>query len=131
MRRLFRAMKEAADGLPEVGPSARKLGIRRGDQTPCDVAASTPSDIVGPGDGGLSVAPGDPAFLIRHRRPASLGGTGTDPVWVIELADLSPDLTARQDSPKHVVVEAAIPMALADFEDLIAATRVEWKVYAR
>jgi hypothetical protein len=130
MRRLFRAMKEAADGLPEVGRSARTLGIRPGNRTPCDVPAITPSDIVGPGDGGLVTAD-DPALLIRHRRPASLGGTGTDPVWVLELADLSPDLIARHDSVTHVLVEAAIPMSLADFEAQIAATRVQWKVYAR
>lgn len=131
MRQVYRAMREATDGLPELGRSARFLGIRPGDQSPPDVPAIAPTDRVGPGDGGLSVAPDDPTRLPRHRRPTSLGGTGTDPVWVLDVADLPPDLSARQDSRTHAVVEAASQMSLADFEAAIAGTRVKWKLFAR
>ena len=78
---LYRSMREETDGFPAVGPSGRLLGIRGDDTTTPDVAAVNPTDPVGPGDGGLSVAPGDPMLLLRHRRPPSLGGTGRDPVW--------------------------------------------------
>ena len=128
---LFRAMKEAADGLPEIGRSARKLGIRTGDHSPWDVAAILPTDIVGPGGGGLSVAPGDPVRLPRHRRPSSLGGTGADPVWMIDSSQLPAALAVRLDSPSHGLIEPTNPLPLADYEAVLAATRVQWTLYAR
>src|SRR4051794_36892495 len=101
--KIYRSMKAAADGLPEVGASARTLGIRPG----VDVPAKTPTDSTGPGDGGMSVAPDDPMHLARIRRPAAFGGTGIDPVWYIEVDDLGPGLGVRPDSPTHAVVEPA------------------------
>lgn len=62
-----------------------------------DVLAVNASDPVLPRQGGMSVAPNDPLNLQRHRRPASLGGIGRDPVWYIEADDLGPDLDFRQD----------------------------------
>lgn len=131
MRQLFRAMREAVDGRPELGSSARTLGVRHGDHSPPDVAAIAPSDPVGPGAGGMSVAPDDPIRLPRHRRPASLGGTGLDPVWVLDVQNLPAVLVARQDSTSHALIEAGQPMSLADFESALAATRLKWKLFAR
>lgn len=85
-------MQEAADGWPVVGASGRILGVRRGDAATPDVLATLPGDLVYPLQGGVSVAPDDPRHLPRHRRPASLGGTGLDPVWYIENGDLGADL---------------------------------------
>jgi hypothetical protein len=131
MQFVFRSMIEAADGLPEIGRSARKLGVRSGDHTTPDIPAVHSNDIVSPGDGGLSVAPDDPKHLPRHRRPASLGGFGADPVWVIDVSDLPIELAVILDSPKHALVEALNSMSLADYEAALTQTRVKWRVYAR
>src|SRR4051812_35516498 len=101
--KLFRSMVEGQDGSPEVGPSARKLGVRPGNAPTPDVLAADPQDIIAPGQGGMSAAPDDPLWLARHRRPASLGGLGQDPVWYIETDDLGPDLRFHQDSATHGV----------------------------
>jgi hypothetical protein len=128
---LYRSMREEADGFPAVGPSGRLLGIRSGDAPTPDVTAVSPTDPVGPGDGGLSVAPGDPTLLLRHRRPSSLGGTGRDPVWCIEVDDLGPDLRFRQDRPAHGLIEAGRPMTLQMLRDALAATRSRWRLHTR
>jgi len=47
--------------------------------------------IVG-GGGGMSVAPDCPGHLSEHRRPAEHGGTGKDPVWELDVADLGSPL---------------------------------------
>jgi hypothetical protein len=76
MPKLFRGMKEHANGLPELGESSRCLGVRPG----LDVPATELDDLVWPGEGGLSVSPDDPHGLPNFRRPPVLGGTGKDPV---------------------------------------------------
>jgi hypothetical protein len=129
--RLYRSMKEAADGHPTVGPNGRLLGVRPGNDPNPDVPAIQPTDSVLPGQGGMSVAPDDPLHLLKHRRPASLGGTGRDPVWYIESADLGPDLSFRPDRPGHRLVEPQRPLTLQEFQDALAGTRSCWKLYCR
>ncbi len=126
--KLYRAMKVAADGLPEVGPTARTLGVRPADEAPHnDVQATAPTDVVIPGAGGMSVAPNDPANLPANRRPAALGGSGKDPVWEIDDAELGVELSHRQDSQMHGLVEVAREMTLAEYEQALAATRGKWR----
>jgi hypothetical protein len=126
--KLYRAMKVSADGLPEVGPTARSLGVRAADQAPHnDVPAAAPTDSITPGTGGMSVTPNDPMNLPKQRRPAALGGTGKDPVWEIDDADLGSGLQFRQDKPTHGLIEVKDEMALADYEQALAATRDKWK----
>jgi hypothetical protein len=96
-----------------------------------DVPAVDDQDVVNPGDGGMSVAPNDPKGLPRHRRPASLGGLGQDPVWWIDTDDLGPDLQVRPDSPTHGVIEPKQPMALQDFQGALARTRNHWRLHCR
>jgi|SRR5437667_6596390 len=129
--RLFRSMQEDASGLPVTGPGGRMLGVRPGTSASPDVLAVNPTDSVCPGDGGMSVAPDDPGGLPRHRRPASLGGIGRDPVWYIEEDDLAPDLEFRQDSAVHGVIEPSRPMTLQEFQDALAGTRQQWKLHVR
>ena len=124
-------MKEEPDNLPTVGPSARALGVRPGGSVTPDVLATDPTDMVLLGQGGMSVAPDDPHHLERHRRPASLGGTGRDPVWYIETEDLEPDLYFRQDRPTHGVIEPKRGMTLQEYQDALARTRSQWKLFAR
>jgi hypothetical protein len=125
--KLYRAMTAAADGLPQVGRSARSLGIRTSNESSNpDVTATDPAEIIQPGTGGMSEAPNDPANLPPLRRPPALGGKGKDPVWEIDTADLGPDLQSRQDTATHVLIEPARPMTLAEFEAALAATRAKW-----
>jgi hypothetical protein len=129
--RLYRSMKEAPDGYPAVAPSGRLLGVRPGNNPTPDVLAVDPTDPMPPGQGGVSVAPDDPLHLQRHRRPASLGGTGRDPAWYIETGDLGPELEYRQDRPGHGLIEPKHLLTLQEFQDALAGTRCRWQLYCR
>jgi hypothetical protein len=124
-------MQEDPDGLPAVGPSPKMLGVRPGTDPNPDVPTVGPSDPVVPGQGGMSVAPGNPMFLLRHRRPSSLGGTARHPVWVIETEDLGPDLQFRQDRASHGLIEPRRMMTLREYEEALAKTRARWKLHCR
>lgn len=125
--KLYRAMTPDVDGLPQLGRSARKLGVRTLDRAPNnDVAAVGSADIVRSGKG-MSVAPNDPANLAKNRRPPQVnGGSGPDPVWVLDTDDLGPDLNFNQDKPTHGLIEPARPMTLAEYERALEATRDKW-----
>ena len=86
---MYRAMKAAADGLPEGGRSARKLGVRPG--TDLLVQAD---GMVNPGTGGMSVCD-EAEKLAMHRCPKSLGGDGDDPVFAMPIATLPASLFLR------------------------------------
>lgn len=105
--------------------------MRPGPGRNSDVSAVNDQYPVVSGGGGMSTAPDDPLHLVSYRRPRSLGGTGREPVWVINAADLGPDLTVRLDSPGHAFVEPARPMTLQSFQQALAATRDRWVLVAR
>src|SRR5688572_13326926 len=114
-RLLFRSMKEANDGLPEAGRTARTLGIRPGH----DVPAAQPQDLVLPGKDGMSVSPDDASHIPYFRLPIQLGGTGRDPVWSITEDDLQPLLQFVPDprAPgRHGFIQPAQPMTLVEYE---------------
>ena len=119
MRELYRSMRLDA-GLPMVGDSARKLGVRE----PEDVRADAHGNIF-PG-AGMSVAPDDPWQLPIHRRPSEFGGTGADPVWMIRDDGLAAGLDYVQDSPRHGIVGPAAPVSLVAFRGALADTRHDW-----
>lgn len=125
--KIYRAMSRDSDGLPQVGRSARKLGVRTLDWLPHnDVNAVLPDDMVVPREG-LSVAPHDPANLPTNRRPPQVnGGVGKDPVWEIDTDDLGDDLEFVQDSPSHGIVGAKSPITLSELEQALTATRPRW-----
>ena len=129
--RLLRSMKESTDGFPEVGPSGRKLGVRPGSSPNPDVIAVANSDLVCPGQGGMSVAPDDPKGLPRHRKPKSLGGIGQDAIWYMDTIDLGAELQFRQDSLCHGVIEPRQPMTLQSFQEALVRTRSCWAFYCR
>jgi hypothetical protein len=126
MTELFRGMKEDAGGMPELGESSRSLGVRPG----IDVAAAKSVDSVFPGQGGMSVSPDDPQHLPYYRRPATLGGTGKDPVWRIADVDLGQDLQYRPDPARggHGFVEPARSMTLAEYQRALAQTQRFWQM---
>jgi hypothetical protein len=122
--RLFRAMQLASDGIAQVGPTPRTLGIRPG----IDIGVA-PDGAVEPGGGGMSVTPDDPARLPRHRRPPSLGGTGKDPVWSIATSQLGPQLRYRPDPANpttHGFVEPAMTTTSPAYQEALARTRHLW-----
>ena len=75
----------------------------------------------------MSVAPGDPMNLSRHRRPAALNGTGKDPLWEIDGTDLGSDLEFLQDSRTHGLIVPVREMTLAEFQLALLSTRTRWK----
>lgn len=119
-RKVYRAMKEDPDGGPMVGPTARTLGVRPGDDIP--VVAGR----VKPGTGGMSVAPDGPMNLPDHRRPPKLGGSGKDPVWEITIDSLGHDVVYRQDKPNHGLFEPAREMSIDEFQEALAALAPRW-----
>ena len=125
MTELFRGMREDANGMPEICESSRGLGIRPG----FDVLAIHPSDLVGPGQGGMSVSPDDPRSFPYFRRPSALGGTSKDPVWRILETDLGTDLQYRPDParPGHGFVEPNWSMTLAEYQRVLAQTQRQWQ----
>lgn len=66
--RLYRSMRNGRDERPEVGRSARTLGVRPG----IDILVQPDGTVVG-GAGGMSVAPDSRANLPRHRLPPEDG----------------------------------------------------------
>ena len=125
----YRAMTPApSDGLPSLGRTARKLGIR----IPDDVKP-TLEGLVLPGTGGMSVATGSPWNLPAHRRPRSMGKCSTGPdgdsVYAIEIPlDRTLNLWARPTPPEgHAEVEPMEAVPLSEYEANLAATRPAWR----
>jgi hypothetical protein len=118
-------MKSATDDLPLVGPTSRTLGVRAQIDIPVD------SDgMVQPGVGGMSVSPHAPELLPRHRRPPEFGGTGKDPVWVLDTGTLDHRLICRAgpDNPSsHAFIEPSFRMSLDSYEQALAETRGSWR----
>ncbi len=110
-RRVFRAMRESSDGKPEIGPTARTLGVRPAIDIPVQ------HDKVHPDTGGLSVAPDLPENLPVHRRPPEFGGTGKDSVWSLDLDALGQKLRFRQDQPTHGQIEPTVTMSFEDYQE--------------
>jgi hypothetical protein len=122
---LYRAMIADSDELPVTGPTARTLGVRPSIDITVDGLGW-----VDPGSGGMSVAPNDPMYLPRHRRPPEMGGTGKDPIWSIRVSDLSRSLVFRSDpfSPSvHGFVEPAVRMIFEEFQSALADSRRLWQ----
>lgn len=116
---LYRGMRADA-GHPVIGPTARTLGVRAG------IDIQVISGEVHPDQCGLSVAPDDPRWLPRFRRPRELGGTGADPVFAVDEIDLGPDLVYRSnplDPERHGFIEPARVMTVGEYERALAAIR--------
>ena len=117
---IYRSMKPAQDGLPQTGPTARTLGSRPGTDIP------SAGGLVRPGTGGMSVSPDDPMNLPKHRRPPQLDGTGKDPVYRMNTADLPPGLRYRPDPAKpreHGFIEPAHEMPDPSYQGLLESTK--------
>jgi hypothetical protein len=125
-KRLYRAMKRDSDGMPLCGAKANELGVRPGIDIEEDAEG-----LVHPKTGGLSTTPDDPDLLPPHVRPASHGGKGKLPVFVLEVAVLDAQLSARRDpkSPRrHAFIEPAASKALTALQALFCSGRADWEV---
>jgi hypothetical protein len=119
-------MQRDDDGYPVVGESARRLGVR----PEIDVEPDADS-IVQPVRGGMSVSPGHPENLPRHRKPPEWGGTGLDQVWEISEEELGDRLVYRPDPDQpdvHGFIEPNRPMTFAEYQDALAGTRLKWRL---
>jgi hypothetical protein len=119
--RLYRSMKAASDGHPEPGRTARTLGVRPG----IDIPVGVDGLVIG-GEGGVSVGPDSPRNLPTHRRPPEYGGTGKDPIWELDAADLGDELMYREDPLMpgvHGFVEPVLPTTFDAYESAVLETR--------
>ena len=120
--KVYRVMKAAADGLPEVGTRFGQLGVRPKDPANAkrrfDVPAAAATDPVAPGDGGLSV----------NADPTAVRPPDDDFVlWAIDTTALGPDLRLTPAGPPHFHVEPTAATTLAEFQTRLADTRTRWE----
>jgi hypothetical protein len=123
MSELFRAMRRDVDGKPLCGASRRHLGVL----VPGDIASNA-NGLVQPLSGGLSVSPDTIANLPQHRRPPAHGGTGKDPVFVIDSRLVPEPLSYRPDPghSEHGFIEPAAVMPLEQYQSRLCKTRTLW-----
>lgn len=119
---------------PKLGSSARTLGVR----IPQDIQPDGNGDVQ-PGPHGMSVAPGLRDLPVqwvpkrlRHLREGAVG-PDTSKVWrhgegPFQAAIVAPHLMLQPDAPDHGTVGPETVMALAQYEDAIARTRIDWVV---
>lgn len=126
--RVLRAMRVGDDGLPMVGPAARKLGARPGAPPEGDIPIE--GGVVRPGMGGMSVSPRPPKNLPRFRRPPEFGGIGKDPAWQLETGDLPGTLRYRPDPEqpeRHGFVEPSRAVGFDEYQAALRGTSGLWR----
>jgi hypothetical protein len=95
-----------------------------------DILLDDDGVVVG-GAGGMSVAPDSPMHLPAHRRPPEFGGTGKDPVWELEVAELGSELVYREDPLMpgiHGFIEPARRVPFEGYQDALSRTRGAWRL---
>jgi hypothetical protein len=122
---LFRTFVTDDKNRPKVGTGNFMLGAR----VPIDIKPDR-EGMVGPGKGGMSVTPNDPAGLPPHLRPMSLsGGQSTLPVFSIAASELGENLEfqlAKKHPERHGFVEPSMVMKIDAYQDALAATVAQW-----
>ncbi|MFN2595200.1 MAG: RHS repeat domain-containing protein [Actinomycetota bacterium] len=118
---LFRGMRGAADGSPELGSSAKTLGARPGIDITVDEGG-----MVRPGTGGMSVND-SPTGMPEYRRPPSFGGSGKDlNMYCISSCDLGPGLRYVPDAVGHGFLEPAWEMPFEEYQGYLHTTAGSW-----
>lgn len=118
---LYRGMRGAADGTPELGSSAKTLGARPGIDIPVDEGG-----MVRPGTGGMSVND-SPTGMPEYRRPPSFGGSGKDlNMYCISSCDLGPGLRYVPDAGGHGFLEPAWEMPFEEYQGYLHGTAGSW-----
>ena len=137
MPTVFRSMRKADDGFPVVGRSTSSLGVRVIGMIPpaqkVDVDTATNNDVI-VNEKGMSVNRTwrdiSPNFL-----PIRCGGFASNNRYCFRMGEgafvkgpFSDGLEFFPDTQKHGLVRPARIMPLAQYEDYLAATRVEWQI---
>lgn len=118
---MFRGMRGAADGSPELGNTAKTLGARPGIDIPVDEGG-----IVRPGTGGMSVND-SPTGMPEFRRPPSFGGSGKDlNMYCISSCDIGPGLRYAPDAGGHGFLEPAWEMPFSEYQGYLQGTAGSW-----
>ena len=122
MKKLSRRMKTDTDGKPLVGSGAMMLGVRPTDpsrpQTRFDVPAVAGSDVVHPGEGGLSCYTDANAIKLRSKNLS---------LWSIDVADLPQELIPKPAGDPHYHIEPNLDVTLDELQQLLAETRDLWE----
>lgn len=140
----YRGMAER-NGKPEIGRSARLLGVRPNidiniEQVPTgwldeqsyllpEPQRKLHGDLVSVANRdtkGMSVSLSIEG-LSAFRKPTKFGGNGKDPLWQIDDRMITGDLQAVQDSPTHVSIMPRVTMALEKYESTLANTQQYWE----
>ena len=120
--KLYRLMKADADGKPLVGDGSMMLGVRPADPTQpnkrADVSAVAGTDVVQPGDGGLSCYTDPAAIKIQSNKLL---------LWSIDTEDLPPELVEKPAGDPHYHIEPVRETTLDDLQALVADTRDLWQ----
>ena len=122
---VYRGMTDAG-GVPALGESARKLGVRKGTDLTVETVGDT--ETAKHDKKGMSTSPNSPKNLPSHRRPSEWGGTGKDPVWEIDSSDLNTDkIEWHEDDPgKHGIVRPTRDMPYSEFKSELEGTQSKW-----
>jgi hypothetical protein len=130
---IYRAMIEDQNGLPVLGLTAVKLGVRIGVDIVPDPRGVVNRPPFKPGDAnGLSCSPTIqdlPVFAL----PVAWGGSNPKTVvWRIDESDLGPALVAQEDTipqgkGRHISVGPSAAMTFDDYLRAVQATRSRWK----
>jgi len=120
--KLYRTMKIAPDGKPLVGKKRNMLGVRPTDPTNrnakavFDVPAINDTDAVSPGKG-----------LSTSLDPAILRVDPGEAIFVIDTADIDPELKPNPDNPPHCLLQPATTITLGELQHALEDTRDLWK----
>lgn len=127
---LYRAMTPDQVGLPAIVPGSGRALVAR---VPTDIVPNA-TGTVAPRTGGLSVSPCSEWKIPHHRRPMAMGrgstGPNADRVYALDFHLLQPDLFARPDPNRptvHAFIEPSRPMQLADYQQILGASRTHWR----
>jgi hypothetical protein len=123
---LYRAMLEE-NGLPKLGSSATRLGVRRDK----DIAVDANGMVHAPSPGsdrlnGMSAST-EMRFLPYFAMPQKVGGGHPKTeIWAIAEDQLGPDLAAVNDRPHHISVGPKRTMLFEDYVRAIELTVGTW-----
>jgi len=130
MSTVYRGMKVDNDGLPHVGRSAKKLGVRVDPAAERSDILADEQGYVTPGTGGMSVNT-DIKEIPSHRRKVEQGGIPPRPTFAVFRCDsgvFAGRLQLTWTYASHHVVEPSAYSLLQDYETNLAMTRPHWTI---